>query len=133
MNWESVEEFYGGLLGIESPWDVEGIERDGQAREVHVRIVCTDDEPACPVCGKASPIHDRTTRKWRHLDSCNHKTIIEADVPRTRCAEHGVLQISIPWAEKSSRFTIELERQVRANHRSREDYQVLLVGNTERD
>jgi transposase len=112
MNWESVEEFYGGLLGVESPWEVEGIERDGQAREVHVRIICTDDEPACPVCGKASPIHDRATRKWRHLDSCNHKTIIESDVPRTRCAEHGVLQISIPWAERNSRFTIELERQV---------------------
>jgi len=112
MNWESVEEFYAGLLGVESPWEVEGIERDGQAREVHVRIIYADDEPGCPVCGKASPIHDRTARKWRHLDSCNHKTIIEADVPRTRCAEHGVLQVVIPWAEKNSRFTIELERQV---------------------
>jgi transposase len=112
MNWESVEEFYAGLLGVESPWEVEGIERDGQAREVHVRIIYADDEPGCPVCGTASPIHDRTTRKWRHLDSCNHKTIIEADVPRTRCAEHGVLQVLIPWAEKNSRFTIELERQV---------------------
>ena len=112
MSWESVEEFYGGLLGVESPWEVEGIERDGQSREVHVRIIHVEDEPDCPVCKKASPIHDRTTRKWRHLDSCNHKTIIEADVPRTRCAEHGVLQVLIPWAEKNSRFTIELERQV---------------------
>jgi transposase len=112
MNWESVEDFYAGLLGVASPWEVEAIERDGQAREVRVRIICTDDMPACPLCGKASSIHDRTTRKWRHLDSCNHKTIIEADVPRTRCEVHGVLQISIPWAEKNSRFTIELERQV---------------------
>lgn len=112
MNWESVEEFYEGLLGVESPWEIEGIERDGQSREVHVRIICAEDELACPICGKASPIHDRTKRKWRHLDSCNHKTIIEADVPRTRCEEHGVLQVLIPWAEKNSRFTIELERQV---------------------
>jgi transposase len=112
MNWESVEEFYAGLLGVESPWAVEGIERNAQAREVRVRIICIDDTPACALCGKASPIHDRSTRKWRHLDSCNHKTIIEADVPRTRCEEHGVLQVSIPWAEKNSRFTVELERQV---------------------
>lgn len=112
MNWESVEEFYGGLLGVESPWEVEGILRDSQAREVRVRIIYADDDAGCPTCGKASPIHDRTTRKWRHLDSCNHKTIIESDVPRARCAEHGVLQISIPWAEKNSRFTKELERQV---------------------
>lgn len=112
MNWESVEEFYGGLLGVVAPWEVESIERDGQAREVRVRITCTEDEPACPTCGKASPIHDRAMRKWRHLDSCNHKTIIEADVPRTRCEQHGVHQIAIPWAEKNSRFTTELERQV---------------------
>ena len=112
MNWESVEEFYAGLIGVESPWEVEGIERDSQVREVHVRIVFAESEAACPVCGKASSIHDRTTRKWRHLDSYNHKTIIEADVPRIRCVEHGVLQVSIPWAEKNSRFTIELERRV---------------------
>ena len=112
MNWESVEDFYAGLLGVESPWEVEGIERESQIREVHVRIVYTGNEAACPVCGKESPIHDRPTRKWRHLDSCNHKTIIEADVPRIRCSEHAVLQVSIPWAEKNSRFTIELERQV---------------------
>ena len=112
MNWESVEEFYAGLLGVESPWEVEGIERDSQIREVHVRIVFTENEAFCPVCGKSSPIHDRTMRKWRHLDSCNHKTIIEADVPRIRCAEHAVLQVTIPWAERNSRFTIELERQV---------------------
>jgi transposase len=112
MSWESVEDFYAGLLGVESPWAVEGIERNAQTREVRVRIICIDDTPACALCGNASPIHDRTTRKWRHLDSCNHKTIIEADVPRTRCEEHGVLQVSIPWAEKNSRFTVELERHV---------------------
>jgi len=67
MNWESVEEFYAGLLGVESPWEVEGIERDSQVREVHVRIVFAESEAACPVCGKASSIHDRATRKWRHL------------------------------------------------------------------
>lgn len=112
MKWESVEEFYAGLLGVESPWEVEGIERDSQSREVHVRIIFTDVAAACPVCGKASPIHDHTPRKWRHLDSCNHKTIIEADIPRTRCADHNVLQVKIPWAEKNSRFTVELERHV---------------------
>jgi transposase len=112
MNWESVEEFYAGLLGVEAPWEVESTERDGAAREVHVRIIYSGDSPVCPLCAKASPIHDHVTRKWRHLDSCNHKTIIEADVPRTRCDTHGVLQVQIPWAEKNSRFTAELERQV---------------------
>ena len=113
MNFESLEEFYGGLLGVESPWEVEEIIRDSQAREVRVIVAYIEGEtPPCPTCGKSSPIHDRKTRKWRHLDSCNHKTIIESDIPRVKCEEHGVLQVPVPWAERNSRFTQELERHV---------------------
>jgi transposase len=113
MNFESLEEFYGGLLGVESPWEVEEIIRDSKVREVRVIVAYSEGEtPPCPTCGKSSPIHDRKTRKWRHLDSCNHKTIIEADIPRVKCEEHGVLQVPVPWAERNSRFTQELERHV---------------------
>ncbi len=108
-----MEEFYGGLLGVGSPWEVEEIVRDAKIHEVWVHIVFADGEPAlCPTCGKEMPIHDRKTRKWRHLNSCNHKTIIESEIPRVKCSEHGVLQIPVPWAERSSRFTMELERRV---------------------
>ena len=30
--------------------------------------------------------------------------------PRVKCPEHGVKQVSVPWAEKSSRFTLLFER-----------------------
>jgi transposase len=33
-----------------------------------------------------------------------------ARVPRVDCPEHGVKNVSVPWAEKSSRFTILFER-----------------------
>lgn len=113
MSGESLEEFYGGLLDVQWPWEVQEIVRDGKTREVLVHIVYTEGEtPRCPKCGKSAPIHDRKTRRWRHLDSCNHKTIIESEIPRVKCSEDGVLQISIPWAEKNSRFTLELERHV---------------------
>jgi len=110
---ETLEEFYGGLLGIEQPWEVEEVVRDSSTREVYARIVFIEaEQPRCPTCGKHGPIHDRKTRRWRHLDSCNHKTFVEAEVPRVRCPEHGVLQVPVPWAEKNSRFTMELERHV---------------------
>ena len=112
-SYESLEEFYANLLGFSEPWEVLEIIRDGNTREVKVFVVYAEGErPPCPVCGKAMPIHDRKTRSWRHLDSCNHKTIITAEIPRTDCPEHGVLQIPVPWAERNSRFAMELERQV---------------------
>jgi len=38
MNFESLEEFYGQLLSIESPWEVQEVIRDGKLREVHVIV-----------------------------------------------------------------------------------------------
>ena len=113
MSKETIEEFYGQILDVNSPWEVQEIIRKSFVREVRVIIGYTEGEDAfCPQCGKVCSVHDRRTRKWRHLDSCNHKTIIEADIPRIKCEEHGVLQIAVPWAEKNSRFTLELERHV---------------------
>jgi transposase len=113
MSGETLEEFYSQILGFQSPWEVQEIIREGSIREVRVVVSYADGEAAhCPTCGQESPIHDRKARKWRHLDSCNHKTIIESDVPRVKCPEHGVLQVPVPWAEKNSRFTAELERHV---------------------
>jgi transposase len=113
MSSESLEEFYSQILGFEWPWEVQEIIRDSTTREVQVIVSYVEGEDAyCPTCGKPAAIHDRKIRKWRHLDSCNHKTIIESNIPRVKCQEHGVLQIRVPWAEKNSRFTLELERHV---------------------
>jgi transposase len=110
---ETLEEFYSHILGIESPWEVESIRRDSKAREVTAYVHYKESEPLlCPECGKPCKLHDHRIRKWRHLDSCNHKTLIEASIPRIACAEHGIRQIPVSWAEKNSRFTLEFESLV---------------------
>jgi transposase len=49
-------------------------------------------------------------RKWRHLDTCQFRTILHAQPPRTQCGEHGVHAVRLPWAEPNSRFTALFER-----------------------
>lgn len=44
-------------------------------------------------------------RTWRHLDSCQFLTYLHARPPRVSCPEHGVRQVSLPWAQAGSRFT----------------------------
>ena len=66
----------------------------------------------CPECGAESPGYDHRSRRWRHLDTCQFKTILAADVPRVRCPEHGVHQIAVPWAEPGSGFTALFEALV---------------------
>jgi len=110
---ETLEEFYNHILGIESPWEVVRIERDSKIREVTAIVEYKKNEALkCPECGGVGKLHDHKKRTWRHLDSCNHKTMIRAAVPRVECPIHGVKQVAVLWAEKNSRFTLEFESTV---------------------
>ncbi len=65
----------------------------------------------CPECKKQLSCYDHgEERQWRHLDSCQFKTILIGRVPRVECPEHGVKSVAVPWAEPHSRFTIMFER-----------------------
>ena len=74
--------------------------------------VKTGTRLGCPTCGEPCPGYDTRRRCWRHLDTCQFKTILEADVPRVECPTHGVLQIEVPWAEPGSGFTALMEALV---------------------
>lgn len=105
-------DLYAQILGLEKPWSVETVEFNRESREVKVSVKLNRSGYICPTCGKACPGYDENIRRWRHLDTCQYATIIEAPVPRIECAEHGVLSVDVPWAEQKSRFTILFERLV---------------------
>lgn len=105
-------ELYRQLLGLESPWTVDRVELDMKTHRVDV--FAKHERPKtwpCPECGTACGLHDHDEeRTWRHLDSCGFGTYLRARVPRVRCADHGVRQVRVPWAEPGSRFTALFER-----------------------
>ena len=103
-------ELYRTMLGLTPPWTVVSVELDVTAQRVVVKVDAGGGPFACPECGAAGPRYDRKPRRWRHLDTMQFTTWIEADVPRVECATHGVRQIRIPWAEPGSQFTALFER-----------------------
>lgn len=106
-------ELYAQILGIASPWQVSGVELDVSAREVTVEVdLVSGAKRCCPICGEASPGYDSRRRRWRHLDTCQYKTILVANVPRVKCKAHGVVTVSVPWAEPNSGFTSLFEALV---------------------
>ena len=107
------KELYTQILGIRSPWKVADVELSVGAGEVKV-IVEQDAgaEQRCPKCSAVCPGYDRRRREWRHLDTCQFKTILVADVPRVECPEHGVVTVGVPWAEPGSGFTALFEALV---------------------
>lgn len=104
-------ELYQHILGLESPWRVTKVNMDLEEAEIVVEV----SHPlgtrfCCPECSEELPCYDHVSaRRWRHLDSCQFKTMLEARVPRVDCPTHGVKQANVPWASPSSRFTLMFE------------------------
>jgi transposase len=107
------KQLYQQILGIQSPWHVAAVDVAMEDGEVRVRVEAkAGSQHRCPQCGKRCPGYDRRLRRWRHLDTCQLKTILEAEVPRVECAEHGVVVVKVPWAEPGSGFTALFEALV---------------------
>ena len=104
-------ELYRQILGIESPWKVVRVELRRADGEVHVFL--EHDEQVrwpCRQCSAVCALHDhQPERRWRHLDTCQYRTILHARPPRSDCSEHGPRVVRLPWAEASSRFTALFE------------------------
>lgn len=106
----NIEEHYGKLLGIESPWSIFDVKLDLIGQRVDIEIEYTDDTGPCPECGVTCPKHDaRDMRSWRHLDTMQFATYLHCSLPRVRCKEHGAKTVKAPWAGKNSRFTLMFE------------------------
>ena len=106
------KELYEGILGLEWPWRVTNVALVPGEREVRIEVRNEERRLPCPICGLECPRHDTQHRRWRHLDTCQFQTFLEAEVPRVRCLRHGVKQVPVPWAERGSRFTALFEQLV---------------------
>jgi transposase len=65
--------------------------------------------PRCSGCGQKAPIHDRSTRRWRHLDLGAQRCHLEAKICRVRCPECGVKVEEVPFARPGARQTRDFE------------------------
>ena len=103
-------ELYQQILGLTEPWRVEGVKLKMAEKEVEVRVRCAETFWGCQECQQRMPIHDWEERRWRHMDSCQFKTMIVSDVPVVKCPVHGTVTVAVPWAEKYVRFSRLFER-----------------------
>ena len=104
------------LLGVERTV-VQRVELDETAAEptvvAHVRPVAAQ-RSRCGVCRRRRPGYDPGTvrRRWRSLDLGTVQVVVEADAPRVRCPEHGVVVAAVPWARHGAGHTYGFDDQV---------------------
>ena len=107
-----LQKHYALLLGLGSPWEVKIVELKLQEKKVEIQLGWQWGAAAkCPECGRACSLHDcAPERTWRHLDTMQFTTLIQARAPRANCPEHGVKTMQVPWAAPQGRFTLLFER-----------------------
>ena len=101
---------YEQILGLEPPWTVRAVTLKQEDGVIEVEVKCAETVWGCPACGERMHVHGWERRRWRHLDSCEFKTMVVADIPRVKCATHGTQMVRVPWSEARSRFTMWFER-----------------------
>lgn len=103
---------YDKILQLTAPWKTENVHLDEITGQITIKVTCAESQLPCPKCHALSKRYDSRKRYWRHLDTCQFQTIVEADIPRIKCKQHGCLTISVPWAEDSSRYTQMFENHI---------------------
>ena len=103
-------ELYERSLGLKEPWKVKAVKMDVEGRRVEVEVECAERTIwASPEGRQRLHIHGWETRSWRHLDTCGFATVIRAEVPRVKDEKGQTETVTVPWAEKFSRFTRSFE------------------------
>ncbi|MGM0915887.1 MAG: ISL3 family transposase [Pseudomonadota bacterium] len=100
-------------LGLEAPWILKDQHLDTAVSPHRLDLYVEAERGSlypCPDCGKACPAHDFADKTWRHLNFFQHHCYLHARVPRTKCPEHGVKRIEVPWARPGSDFTLLFEQ-----------------------
>jgi transposase len=105
------------LLGVEREVVVEGVDLEvadgGEAVLVASVRPVRRRASRCGQCLRRCPGYDRGDgrRRWRGLDLGSTRVFLEAEAPRVRCREHGVVVAGVPWARHDSPFTAAFEEQ----------------------
>lgn len=102
------------LLGIEKTV-IERVEFDEDAELLVAYVRPTARARSrCGVCWRRLPGYDRGEgrRRWRSMDLGTMRAVLEADAPRVRCPQHGVVVASVPWARHDAGHTYAFDETV---------------------
>jgi len=101
---------YRMLLGLDDAWLVKSVDLSMESKRVVISLEHRGGRLTCPDCGVSCTRADTAPeRTWRHLDTMQFETILQARTPRCACEKCGVKTIDVPWAGKHSRFTLMFE------------------------
>ena len=92
-----------------------GVDFDAAAGTVVVAVKPYRSERSrCGLCRRRSGRYDsgEGIRRWRALDLGSVRAYLEAQAPRVRCRDHGVVVAAVPWARHNAGHTRDFDDAV---------------------
>lgn len=110
----SLSRHYRKLLQLPLPWHIIRVVLDEEQKQVEIYVEWPSNRMVrCPECNKRCTRKDhREERTWRHLDVMEWKTYVHCTTPRSDCPIHGVMTVTVPWADAYVRWTHRFELRV---------------------
>ena len=107
---ETSKELYHQMLGLGKDWEVSSVNLNLASKEVVLELNHCSVKGFCTECDEHCKVYDYSgERRWRHLDTMQFSTVLEAKTPRVKCPKCGVKTAFLPWANKHSPFTLLFE------------------------
>lgn len=110
----ALEELFKQALGLQAPWYVVSCDFCPEKKRLLLKLDFEKgsrfpDEESESAQSELCAVHDTVARRWEHLKFFEHRTLLEARVPRIRTASGKVKTVKVPWAEPQSGFTLLME------------------------
>lgn len=97
------EQFFDLVLDFGDEWFVKEVVTCAATDEVDIFVEYR---------GHSQPYDFAPCRRWRHLDTMQYQSFINAHLPRFKSAHGKVETLSPPWAQKHERHTLLFESRV---------------------
>lgn len=101
------------IMDLKNPWFIENVEINKKTLTIDVFIdFVRGSKFECSACLKSSKVHDRVTKRARHLDFLEYRCYLNYSVPRINCDEHGIKTLeALPFLRKGSHFSFFLSEE----------------------
>jgi len=107
------KDFFNLVLDFGDQWVITKIETDHKQLHVYLYLEYCSEYYEDPDNLEQAKLYDHCElREWRHLDILHYKSYIRCRIPRVKCNDGKVKNISLGWADKHDRHTFHFEIRV---------------------
>ena len=105
------KQLYKEMLGLQGSWYIKSVTLSKEIKQVTVEVALRKGLVWADPTNRTARAHINgwTERQWRHLDTCQFKTIIKARVPQLKYSDGTVKELPVPWADRYARVSLSME------------------------